>query len=320
LALLEADLAGEAIEELGGVLALDSTNVAAVIGFARAQLRRDDTVSAGRALERAVAQGVDDARVYATLADVYERVGRPENAIPAMRLALARDPKQEAYHFRYGMLLTDTKAPAAAIIRLQESLTAFPQSPRLWLALGVAQQAAGKNDEATKSFARAAEIDAKFAPAYAYLGATYDERGQYAEAVNFYLKTIEVDPDAAIAYYLVAEALLKSNTNDSKQIERHLRRAVALDSRFAQASASLGKLLLRTDRAEEAVIHLRRAVEIEPEFAQAHYQLGRALQRLKRADEAQLALNTFKQLNDTQKKESEDKRRELVRRLADVRF
>lgn len=319
-ALLEGDLAPEAIEELTAALATDTDNIPALIILTRAYLKLNDIPAAGRALEAAVARGLEDARLYAMLAEVYERAGRYENAIPAMRLAVLRDPKNEAWRFRYGMLLTDSKAPAAAIIRVQESLATFPRSPRLWLALGVAQQAAGKNDDATKSFARAVELDAKFAPAYAYLGATYDERGQYSEAVSYYQKTIEIDPNAAIAYYLAAEALLKINAGNLERVEQHLRRAIALDPGFAQARASFGKLLLRTDRADEAVTHLRRAVEIEPKFAQAHYQLGRALQRLKRADEAQLALSTFKQLNDSQKKESEDKRRELVRRLADVRF
>jgi Tfp pilus assembly protein PilF len=119
--------------------------------LARAYLARRDIPAAGRTLEGAVARGLDVAVIYAELADVYEAFGRPENSIPAMRLAIARDPKSEAYRFRYAMLLTDTKAPAAAVIRLQEALQEFPRSSRLWFALGVAESAQNKTDEAARA-------------------------------------------------------------------------------------------------------------------------------------------------------------------------
>ena len=37
--------------------------------------------------------------------------GHYENAIPAMRLAVQRDPQNEIYHFRYGLLLTTRMHP-----------------------------------------------------------------------------------------------------------------------------------------------------------------------------------------------------------------
>lgn len=319
-ALLEGKLFAEAVEELNAALASDNSNVAALVSLARSYLQLKDVPSAGRTLEAAVARGLDDARLYATLSEVYERAGRPENAIPAMRLALAREPKSEAYHFRYAMLLTDTKAPAAAVIRLQESLVEFPRSSRLYLALGIAHLTNGKNADATTAFHRAAELDSSFAPAYSYLGAAHDERGEYAVALNFYEKAIAIDNRSAISFYLAAEAHLKNNTTDLKQVESYLQRSITLDPAFAQARVSLGKLLLRSDRLIEAAAQLQRAVELDPTLAQAYYQLGRTLQRLKRTVEAQNALAAFKRLSDEQKKESEDKRRDIVRRLADVRF
>jgi len=102
-ALLAAGLGNEAIEELKAAVAFDSSNVEAIVLLARAYLARRDIPAAGRTLEGAVARGLDVAVIYAELADVYEAFGRPENSIPAMRLAIARDPKSEAYRFRYAM-------------------------------------------------------------------------------------------------------------------------------------------------------------------------------------------------------------------------
>ncbi|MCA1626380.1 MAG: tetratricopeptide repeat protein [Acidobacteria bacterium] len=254
------------------------------------------------------------------LTEVYETAGYPEKAIPAMRLAIERDPRNESYRFRYGMLLTDTRAPAAAIIRLEESLRELPRSSRLWLALGVAQLAHGKNADAQKSFERALELDPKFAPAFAYLGTTYAERGQYAEAVNFYERAVAADDQLAVPYYLAADALLKLQSFDAARVEKYLRRAVVLDPSLASARMALAKLHVRGERWPEAAEQFEAVVKLDPDLAEAHYQLGRVYTRLKRTAEAQKELTIFKELSERQKEQKETTRRELVRRLADVRF
>lgn len=320
-ALLEAKLYREAVAELRAAVELEPSNVDALVRLARAFLALDDIPSAGRTLEGAVARGVNAAPVYAVLAEVYQRSGHLENAIPAMRLAIERDPQAEGYRFRYGMLLTDALAPAAAIIRLEEALKLFPRSPRLWFALGIAHFKQNKNiDEAARAFRRAIELDAKFAPALAYLGLTHEELGQYEEAVRFYDQSLRVDPQMAVANYLAATVLQKQNAVDLARVEAYLKRAVHLDSSFAEARLSLAKLYVRTDRFEEAAAELERVIKLAPELAEAYYQLGRLYVRLKRPAEAQAALATFKRLSEAQKQQERSDIREIVRRLAGVNF
>lgn len=319
-ALLEAGLTDEATHELSAAVSAAPGNTEAIVLLARAYLARKDIPSAGRTLESAVARGLDRAPIYAELAQIYESSGHIENAIPAMRLAIQRDPKNEAYRFRYGMLLTDTKAPAAAIIRLQEALDDFPRSPRLWFALGVAQFTYGKNDEAIKSFGRVIELDPKFAPAFAYLGVIQAEQGRYQEASAFYERALAIDDRSAAAHYLVADSILKQTSPDLRRAEAHLTSAIALDPSFTPARLALGKLYLRTERFAEAASQLERVIAADPNLTEAHYQLGRAYTRLKRAADAQTELATFKRMSDAQKEQSEKERREIVRRLANVRF
>jgi tetratricopeptide (TPR) repeat protein len=320
VALVEAGLNDEALPELTAAVQADPTNVSAIVSLARAHLARQEIPAAGRTLESAVARGLDSALIYAALADVYHAAGRPENAIPAMRLAIEREPQSESYRFRYGMLLTETQAPAAAIIRLQEALREFPRSSRLLLALGVAQLFLGANDDATRSFERAIELDPRFAPALAYLGTTYAERGQYAEAIPFYERALAIDDELAIVHYLLADAMLKAVSPDTARVERHLTRAIALDTSYAPSRLALAKLHLRNNRLNEAVTELERVVQINPNLAEAHYQLGRTLMRLRRTTEAQTALATFRRLSETQREQSQNERRDIVRRLANVRF
>jgi Tfp pilus assembly protein PilF len=319
-ALLEGGLVEEATAELNAVLALDPSNVDALVALSRAHLKRKDIKSAGRTLESAVARGMDDARVYAALADVYEAGGYVENAIPAMRLAIARDPRNESYRLRYGLLLNDTKAPAAAVIRVREALKEFPDSSPLWLALGIAQMGDGKSDDARKSFERALELDGASAPALAYLGSTYGERGQYAEAASYYERAINAAPNSAVPYYLAADALLKQPEVDAPRVEKYLARAVELEPDFASAHLSLAKLYVRGERWPEAAAAFERVTRLDPDSSEAHYQLGRVYVRLKRGSEAQRELDKFKQLSEAQKEKRETDRRDLLRRLANVRF
>ncbi|HYP52650.1 MAG TPA: tetratricopeptide repeat protein, partial [Pyrinomonadaceae bacterium] len=320
VALLENGLHEEAAAELGAAVAADPSKPAWVVPLARAHLARQDLRAAGRALESSVARGAADAPVYALLAEVYERSGHVENAIPAMRLAIERDPKSESYRFRYAMLLTDTRAPAAAVIRLQESLSEFPRSSRLWFALGVAQTALDKVNEAAEAFQKSRALDPKFAPAAAYLGMTYDQLGRFPEAVRLYEEALALDDTLAAAHYLAAETILKQTSADTARAEVHLKRAVALDSKFAPARVSLAKLYLRDDRVEEAARELQAAVALDPDAAEAHYHLGRALRRLKRTNEAEAALATFKRLSEEMRERAQTEPREIMRRLANGRF
>ncbi|HSL54701.1 MAG TPA: tetratricopeptide repeat protein [Pyrinomonadaceae bacterium] len=316
--LMEKDLIDEAIAELSAALSSDRTNVDVILSLSRAQILKKDLRAAGRTLEGAVASGIDNAKIYAALAEVYGADGHYENAIPAMRLAVQRDPQNESYHFRYGLLLTDSHAPAAGILRLQEALKQFPSSPRLWLALGIAQLTHGQNVEAENSFKRSLAFDAKLVPALAYLGMTYGERGQYEKAIEFYEQAIALNNQLAALHYLVADTLLKMSNPDTNRAEKYLKRATDLDPNLAAAYLSWGRLYVRTNRYSEAAPLLERAVSLQPDLLEAHYQLSRVLVKLKRPDEANRELEVFKQLSEKQKARNES--REIVRRLANVRF
>ena len=319
-ALLTGGLPDEAGRELESILAVEKHNVEALILLSKIFLQQKNIRAAGRLLESAVAGGLDDAKIYLALAEVYEAGGYPENAIPAMRRAIAKEPKNDFYRSRYGLLLVNTKAPAAAAIRVEEALKEFPDSPSLWFALGIARFDDNKIPEAGKAFEKALSIDSKLVPAMAYLGAVLVEQARYADAVKIYEQTVRLNGKVALLHYLLGDTLLKITDSDEKSIETALRRAAELDASLTSAHVTLGRLYVRQSRWAEAAASLERAAKLEPNRAETFYQLSRVYARLKRAEESKATLEKFKQLNDTQKQQKEVDRRELVRRLADVRF
>jgi Tfp pilus assembly protein PilF len=319
-ALLEAGLAGEAAQELEASLQTDASNVDNIVLLARAYQAKQDFAAAGRVLESAAARGINAAPVYAGLVEVYEATHHVENAIPAMRLAIELDPKNERYRFRYAMLLIDTGAPQAAVIRLKEALDEFPKSAKLWFAMGLAQFEDNKSEEAARAFEHCVQLDSRIFPAYAYLGMIDVDLGKVQEALGHYRKALAADEQSAGTHFLIAQALERVVPLDEAAIEGHLKRAIALDSSFQQARLAYGKWLLRNDKPTEAASELEQVVEAAPNLAEAQYQLGRAYVRLKRNEEARAAMAKFETLSNADKEKSESERREILRRLADVRF
>ena len=319
-ALFQAGMLKEAEVELSAALKMRPMDQDSVLRLARVYIAAKDLPAAGRTLEGAVARGMDAAPVYALLATVYEQSGHIENAIPAMRLAIQRDPQSEIYRFHYGMLLTNAMAPKAAVIRLTEALELYPASPRLWLGLGIAHFKAGSNPEAVKAFTQAVKLDPNYAPAYAYLGMTNIEVGNYKEAINAYERALAVNDKLGVVNYLLAEALLGAGGSHDERIEANLKRAVELEPTFAAGRLALGKFYFRTGRLTQAESELEQVVKLNPELTGAYYQLGLVYTRLKRTAQAQETMATFKRLNESRRSQEREDVREIVRRLADVVF
>jgi tetratricopeptide (TPR) repeat protein len=319
-ALFEAGLLQEAEAELSAAVSLNPPDTDSVVRLAHVYLARKDLPAAGRTLEASVARGNDPAPVYALLAEVYEESGHVENAIPAMRLAIERDPQSERNRFAYAVLLTNTNAPAAAVIRLEESLKEFPTSSRLWFALGFANFKLDKNEEAERALRKAIELDSKFAPAFAYLGLIRARTGAYGEAISLYENALNADRKLAVVHYMIADAMLKQMNADPRVIEMHLKQSVEMDPTFMPARLSLGKLFMRSQHWAEAASEFEQVIKLDPNVPDGYYQLGLAYGRLKRSSEAQSAMATFKRLNDAQKKREDEDLREIVKRLSNVRF
>jgi Tfp pilus assembly protein PilF len=318
-ALFEGGLLKEAEAELTAVVSQRPTDTDSILLLARVYLARKNIPAAGRTLEAAVARGNDPAPIYALLAEVYEQSGHIENAIPAMRLAIQRNPQSEKYRFDYAILLTNSNAPAAAVIRLDEALQLFPTASRLWFALGFANFKLDKTEEAERALRKAIDLDSKFAPAFAYLGLIRARTGVYSEAISLYESALRSDPKLVVVHHLIADAMLKMNA-DPRIIEKHLQQSVAMDPGFSPARLALGKLYMRSQRWSEAAAEIEQAIKIDPSLSEAYYQLGLAYGRLKRTTDAQSAMATFKKLSEEQKKHDDDELREVVKRLSNVRF
>ncbi len=124
----------------------ESPAAAAGLGWLALAENRKDV--AQRELERALALGYRDARVYFELA-----VLKNDNAL--LEQSLAIDPKLADAHFMLGTRATDTGNFAAAIEHLRQAVAIQPRRFTYWHALGYAQAKSGDRQNAAESARRA---------------------------------------------------------------------------------------------------------------------------------------------------------------------
>lgn len=122
--------------------------------------------------------------------------------------------------------------------------------------------------------------------------------GRLDEAIDLFRRAIEADPDFALAYVGLADALLDRSLKDAKEAEEAARRALAIDDRLGPAHATIGRIRMVCDaRWVEAESELARALELEPSYAPAWRWRGGLLAATGRLAEARVAFTRALELD-----------------------
>jgi tetratricopeptide (TPR) repeat protein len=96
--------------------------------------------------------------------------------------------------------------------------------------------------------------------------------GAVEEAIGFYKKAIELDPQAAGA--LVNLGTIYFNSQKWKDAEKYYQRAIEADPKYALAHFNLGNLYDEVGSREKALECYQAAVALAPAYADAHYNLA----------------------------------------------
>ena len=92
------------------------------------------------------------------------------------------------------------------------------------------------------------------------------------EAVDAYLKAVELNPSAAGA--LVNLGTIYFHKREWKKSEQYYRAAVEADPNYALAHYNLGNLYDERNDPDRAYAHYHSALRVQPQYADAHYNLA----------------------------------------------
>ena len=117
------------------------------------------------------------------------------------------------------------------------------------------------------------------------------------EAINIYLKVLEMDPTHAAAH--INLGTLYYNRQEYKLAEKHYRSAIEIDPRYALAYFDLGNVLDETGRVDEAISTYKTAIQLAPTYADAHYNIALAYEKMREPRKALQHWRAYVKLDTT---------------------
>lgn len=119
----------------------------------------------------------------------------------------------------------------------------------------------------------------------------------HQEAIDSYLKVLELDPQHAPAH--INLGTIHYNRHDFVKAEHFYRQAIAADPRYALAYFDLGNVLDETGRMPEAIKSYMTAILLAPTYADAHYNVALALEKTKLPRKALMHWRAYVKLDAT---------------------
>lgn len=119
--------------------------------------------------------------------------------------------------------------------------------------------------------------------AYYEKGREYFDLGALEHAVDFYRRSLELEPKSAEVYLSLGHAYLR--LKKQQDAGKAFKQATVLDPDIAEAHYGLGLHYFGLDKYRNAAEAFKRATVLRPEMAKAHYGLALAYQELGKLDD-----------------------------------
>jgi tetratricopeptide (TPR) repeat protein len=170
-------------------------------------------------------------------------------------------------------------------------------------AIGLAYFMKGEFQEAVIYFEKCLQVNPDFTEARNYLGSVYQEMGMLDKAEQEYLKAIEdkTYKSRALPYYNLAR--LYFNQGKDEEALELLEKSISLDDRMIMSLNLRGIILERLGRIGEAIASYNKALEIAPDDINLNYNLAVAFFKSDRRAEAKsLFEQIFPRVTDSEMK------------------
>jgi tetratricopeptide (TPR) repeat protein len=258
----------------------------------------------------------DTAELRNLLGEIDKALGDPTSAVNEFQLAAQMDPSEKNI-FDWGneLLLHETVEPAIEVFKRGVAL--YPNSPRMYIGLGIAFYSRNSYDAAIEALCRASDLNPSDPRPYLFLGKMYNVSvGQADEVAKRMKRFVETNPNNALAYYYGALSSWKGLRSgdqgvDVAQVEALFRKSIALDPRLADAHLQLGILYHDQHREQEAIPEFQAAIRLNPDDPDAHYRLAQAYLRTGDKERGQEELQLYQKLRKQQVDETEKRRRKI---------
>jgi tetratricopeptide (TPR) repeat protein len=273
-------------------------------------------LSPARQLVQTLIQQKNTAELHNLLGQIEEKDGKFVEAANEFGTAAHMDPSEENL-FAWGseFLLHRTYEPAIEVFT--KASERYPNSPRLFIGLGMAFYSRGKYDEAVKALLTAADLNPADPRCYLFLSKAYDSSPNQAnDVIQRFRRFSELQPGNALALYYYAMSLWKGKraedpSSDLGEVESLLQKSVALDPKLAEAHVQLGNLYADQHAYAKSIPEYTKALEVNPNLPDAHYRLGQDYVHVGQKDRAQAEFEVYQKLRAQHLAEVDKERAEV---------
>lgn len=231
-----------AMERYTEVLKTDPQNAEALYYVAVVACQEGQYKQGAELAQKAIAAGLNTAKVHNLLGQALDRLGEPLEAIKSFDRAIAIDPNLAEAHGNRANILVDASLPEEALKSFARALALNPNSPSDLLNRGALLQDLGRNEEALADYDTALEIVPGALNILMNKANALAMLGRYAEAEAVYDTVLKAQPKHALA--LAHKGLALKHQGRFAEARAALEASVELDPKDAANALSLAHLLM----------------------------------------------------------------------------
>jgi tetratricopeptide (TPR) repeat protein len=260
--------------------------------------RKGDLDRSATYFERTISMQPGNVAALWWLGSIQLERGRAGDAEPMFSKVLLLQPDSWQALYGLGRIALAQKNYAGATDYLERALAVNPQALAAHYQLGLAYRGLGRLGEAETHLRQRvtedvvppdplmARLDGLLQTSVAYHSRAVQasRAGDWAKAVEYFRKEVELDPRNPTGWLDLSVALFKSGS--ANEAFEPVQRALQISPQYARAHYVAGILLALSGRDKEAIESLTAAAASETNFLEAHLSLAQALQRVGRDTEA----------------------------------
>lgn len=235
---------------------------------------RGELEQARTAVSAALKREPDMAAAWRLLGEIDRRLGQGTQAAKAYRTALRLDAGDQAAQRALAQVLSRSGESEEAKSLLSSAKDR--DNAVTWISLGIGERQRGNLVEAERAFRKAIELDPANADAWLDLGVVLADTERLDEAAKAYDRALGLRGNYVVA--LVNRANLRMRQGKGEDGWRDLRRALAIDPKFANGwrSYAIHKLAARDYR--ETIVAMRQVVALQADTLEDRLTLAEALE------------------------------------------
>lgn len=206
-------------------------------------------------------------------------------------------PVEASEHYARGIRTRKLGLYDKAVVAFQRVLQLNPQNAEAYCELGAVYQLQEKSNDAVDMYLRALELPASsrtHGVAHLCLTRIYHSQGRFVEAENHGQYAINLLPKTAEAFFRLGDTYVQRGK--LMKAQRVYQQALVLDADLAPVYQGLGRAAFLQNRLAEAVQYYQKALVLAPYHAETHYKLAIAYRRLRNLAEAKVHMASFQRM------------------------